>query len=257
MRRQCQLLAVSRSTLYYPPAAESEDNLHLMRQIDEQYMETPFYGSRRMTEHLKRLGYRVNRKRIRRLMRLMGIEAIYPKPKLSPINSEHRIYPYLLRDYEVTASNQVWSADITYIPMNKGFMYWVAILDWYSRYVITWELSNSLAGQFCLDALHQALCGATLAIFNTNQGVQFTANAFTDTIEAAGIAMSIDSAGRAIDNIYIERFWRSVKYEDVYQKLYPTGQALFDGLTHYMRFYNEKRPHQSLDYATPAEVYLG
>ena len=253
MRRQCQLLAVSRSMLYYPPATESEDNLHLMRQIDEQYMETPFYGSRRMAEHLKRLGYRVNRKRIRRLMRLMGIEAIYPN---SPINSEHRIYPYLLRDYEVTASNQVWSTDITYIPMNKGFMYWVAILDWYSRYVITWELSNSLAGQFCLDALHHALCGATSTIFNTGQGVQFTANAFTDTVEAAGIAMSMDSVGRAIDNIYIERFWRSVKYEDVYHKLYQTGQALFDGLTQYIRFYNQQRPHQSLNYATPAEVYL-
>ena len=183
-------------------------------------------------------------------MRLMGIEAIYPN---SPINSEHRIYPYLLRDYEVTASNQVWSADITYIPMNKGFMYLVAILDWYSRYVITWELSNSLAGQFCLDALHQALCGATPTIFNTAQGVQFTANAFIDTIEAAGIAMSIDSVGRAIDNI----FWRSVKYEDVYQKLSETGEALFDGLTNYTRFYNEKWPHRSLDYATPVEVYLG
>ena len=256
MRRQCQLLGVSRSTLYYQPATESKDNLHLMRQIDEQYMKTPFYGSRRMTHHLMRLGYRVNRKRIQRLMRLMGIEAIYPKPKPSASNSEHRIYPYLLRDYKVTASNEVWSADITYIPMNKGFMYLVAILDWYSRYVITWELSDRLEGQFCLDALHHALCGATPTIFNTDQGVQFTANAFIDTIEAAGIAMSMDGAGRAIDNIYIERFWRSVKYEDVYQKLYPTGQALFDGLTHYIRFYNDQRPHQSLDYATPAEVYL-
>ena len=209
-----------------------------------------------MTQHLKRLGYRVNRKRIRRLMHLMGIEAIYPKPKPSTSNSEHRIYPYLLRDYEVTAANEVWSADITYIPMDKGFMYLVAILDWYSRYVITWELSNSLSGQFCLDALHHALSGATPIIFNTNQGVQFTANAFTDMVEAAGIAMSMDSVGRAIDNIYIERFWRSVKYEDVYHKLYQTGQALFDGLTQYIRFYNQQRPHQSLNYATPAEVYL-
>ena len=169
-----------------------------------------------MTHHLKQLGYRVNRKRIQRLMRLMGIEAIYPKPKHSTNNTEHRIYPYLLHGYEVTASNEVWSADITYIPMDKGFMYLVAILDWYSRYVITWELSNSLSGQFCLDALHRALSGATPTIFNTDQGVQFTANAFTDTVEAAGSAMSMDSVGRAIDNIYIERFWRSVKYEDVY-----------------------------------------
>ena len=243
--------------LYYQPATESADNLHLMRQIDEQYMQTPFYGSRRMTAHLKRLGYRVNRKRIQRLMRLMGIEAIYPKPKRSTNNSEHRIYPYLLHGYEVTASNEVWSADITYIPMDKGFMYLVAILDWYSRYVITWELSNSLSGQFCLDALHRALSGATPTIFNTDQGVQFTANAFTDMVEAAGVAMSMDSVGRAIDNIYIERFWRSVKYEDVYQKLYPTAKALFEGLTLYIRFYNHKRLHQSLNYATPAEVYLG
>ena len=208
-----------------------------------------------MTEHLKHRGYHVNRKRIQRLMRLMGIEAIYPKPKRSAINSEHRIYPYLLRDYEVTAANEVWSADITYIPMDKGFMYLVAILDGYSRYVITWKLSNSLGGPFCLDALHHALCKATPTIFNTDQGVQFTANAFTDTVEAAGCAMSMNSVGRAIDNIYIERFWRSVKYEDVYQKLYPTAKALFDGLTHYIRFYNYKRPHQSLNYATPAEVY--
>ena len=210
-----------------------------------------------MTHHLKQRGYRVNRKRVQRLMRLMGIEAIYPKPKRSATHSEHRIYPYLLRDYEVTAANEVWSADITYIPMDKGFMYLVAILDWYSRYVITWELSNSLGGQFCLDALHHALCKATPIIFNTDQGVQFTTNAFTDTVEAAGIAMSMDSVGRAIDNIYIERFWRSVKYEDVYLKLYPTANALFDGLTHYICFYNHKRPHQSLNYATPAEVYLG
>ena len=184
-----------------------------------------------MTHHLNHRGYHVNRKRIQRLMRLMGIEAIYPKPKRSTINSEHRIYPYLLRDYEVTAANEVWSADITYIPMDKGFMYLVAILDGYSRYVITWKLSNSLGGQFCLDALHHALCKATPTIFNTDQGAQFTANAFTETVEAAGCAMSMNSVGRAIDNIYIERFWRSVKYEDVYQKLYPTAKALFDGLT--------------------------
>ena len=210
-----------------------------------------------MTHHLKQLGYRVNRKRIQRLMRLMGIEAIYPKPKRSAINSEHRIYPYLLRDYEVTAANEVWSTDITYIPMDKGFMYLVAIRDWYSRYVITWELSNSLSEQFCLDALHRALSGATPTIFNTDQGVQFTANAFTDTVEAAGVAMSMTSVGRASDNIYIERFWRSVKYEDVYPKLYQTAKALFEGLTNYIRFYNHKRLHQSLNYATPAEVYLG
>ena len=197
-----------------------------------------------MTEHLKRLGYHVNRKTHPATYAFDGHRSDLSQTQgFSPATAEHRIYPYLLRDYKVTASNEVWSADITYIPMNKGFMYLVAILDWYSRYVITWELSNSLAGQFCLDALHHALSGATPTIFNTDQGVQFTANAFTDTIEAAGIAMSMDSAGRAIDNIYIERFWRSVKYEDVYQKLYPTGQALFDGLTHYISvFYNHQRP---------------
>ena len=175
-----------------------------------------------MTQHFKQPGYRVNRKRIQRLMRLMGIEAIYPKPKRSAINSEHRVYPCLLRDYEVTAANEVWAADITYIPMSNGFMYLVAILDGYSRYVITWEVSNSLEGQFCLDALHHALCKATPTIFNTDQGVQFTANTFTDAVEAAGSAMSMNSVGRAIDNIYIERFWRSIKYEDVYLKLHPS-----------------------------------
>ena len=160
-----------------------------------------------------------------------------------------------LRDYQVTAANEVWAADITYIPMSNGFMYLVAILNWYSRYVITWELSNRLSSRFYLDALHHALCRATPIIFNTDQGAQFTANAFTDTVEAAGVAMSMGSVGRAIDNIYIERFWRSVKYEDVYPKLYPTAKALFDGLTHYIRFYNYERPHQGLNYATPAEVY--
>ncbi len=220
-------------------------------------MKTPFYGSRRMTQYLKRLGIDVNRKQVQRLMKILGIEAIYPKLKSSAINSKHRIYPYLLRDYVVETPNEVWLADITYLPMNKGFMYLVAILDWYSRYVITWELSNRLEGQFCLDALHRVLAWATPTIFNTDQGVQFTANAFTNTIETAGIAMSMDGVGRAIDNIYIERFSCSVKYEDVYQKLYQTGQALFDGLANYIRFYNEQRPHQSLDYATPAEVYLG
>lgn len=227
-----------------------------MRQIDEQYMETPFYGSRRMAEHLKRLGYRVNRKRVRRLMGLMGIEAIYPKPKTTTINKDHKIYPYLLRDYEITTPNQVWSADITYIPMDKGFMYLVAILDWYSRYVIAWELSNTLDGQFCLDALHQALSDGTPEIFNTDQGVQFTTNAFTHTVETAGSAMSMDGVGRAIDNIYIERFWRSLKYEDIYLKLYQTSDALFEGLANYMNFYNHKRPHQNLDYATPDEMHF-
>ena len=210
-----------------------------------------------MTAHLKRLGYAVNRKRIRRLMGVMGIEAIYPKSMSTTVNKDHKIYPYLLRGYEVTTANQVWLADITYIPMQQGFMYLMAILDGYSRYVISWEISNSLASQFCLDALHHALARATPAIFNTDQGTQFTAAAFTDTIEAAGIAMSMNGVGRAIDNIYIERFWHSVKYEDVYQKLYPTAQALCDGLTHYIRFYNDQRPHQSLNYATPAEVDHG
>ena len=256
IRRQCALLGLNRSTLYYQPAAESAFNLQLMRLIDEQYLQTPFYGWPRMTAHLRRQGYQVNGKRIRRLMRLMGLQAIYPKPRTTLATKDHQIYPYLLRDLEITLPNQVWSADITYVPMRRGFMYLVAVLDWFSRFVLAWQLSNTLDDAFCVEALHQALEQGTSAIFNTDQGVQFTAARFTRCLEAAGIRMSMDGKGRALDNIFVERLWRSVKYEDLYLKEYASVPELEVGLEHYFHFYNHDRPHQSLQYQTPAEVHF-
>ena len=223
-----------------------------MRQIDEQYLRTPFFGSRRMAVHLA-----VNRKRAGRLMRLMGLEAIYPRPKTTMRCAEHRVYPYLLRGVEVVRPNQVWSSDITYVPMACGFLYLVAVMDWYSRYVLSWRLSNTLDGGFCLEALEEALTIQTPEIFNTDQGVQFTARAFTGRLESAGVAVSMDGQGRAIDNVFVERLWRSVKYEEVYLKDYQSGGEAEDGLGSYFRFYGEERPHQSLGYRTPAAVYFG
>lgn len=256
IRRQCELLGLNRSSYYYEPATESELNLELMRLIDEQYLLTPFYGSPRMTIHLRRAGYVVNRKRVRRLMQLMDLEAIYPKPKTSLANKQHKVYPYLLRGLEITRPNQVWCADITYIRIQRGFMYLVAILDWYSRYVLAWQLSNTLDGQFCLDALEQALLLGLPDIFNTDQGVQFTALAFTGRLEADQVRVSMDGRGRAFDNIFIERLWRSVKYEDIYLKDYATVPDLDSGLQRYFQFYNHDRPHQSLGYRTPAEIHF-
>ena len=255
IRRQCELLELNRSTYYYAPAGESEYNLHLMRLIDEQYLKTPFYGWPRMTAYLQREGYAVNHKRVRRLMQIMGLQAIYPKHKTSVPGKEHRIYPYLLRGLEITRPGQVWSADITYVPMQRGFTYLVAILDWFSRYVLAWQLSNTLDGRFCLDTLQQALQLGRPNIFNTDQGVQFTALAFTGRLEAAGVRVSMDGRGRVFDNIFIERLWRSVKYEDVYLKDYASVTELNAGLERYFRFYNNERPHQSLDYRTPAEMH--
>ena len=211
IRRQCELLGLNRSTLYYQPATESAFNLQLMRLIDDQYLQTPFYGWPRMTAHLRRQGHQVNGKRVRRLMRLMGLQAIFPMPKTTISSMEHKVYPYLLRNLVITQPNEVWSADITYVPMQHGFMYLVAVLDWFSRYVLAWQLSNTLDGHFCLDALQQALRLGTPAIFNTDQGVQFTASDFTSQLEAAGIRISMDGRGRALDNVFIERLWRSVK----------------------------------------------
>lgn len=256
IRRQCKLVGLSRSTLYYEPASETDFNLHLMRLIDAKYMERPFFGWRRMTYYLQREGYRVNHKRVRRLMRKMGLQAIYPKPKTSQAAEGHRIYPYLLRNLAITRADQVWSSDITYVPLYRGFMYLVAVLDWYSRYVLAWQLSNTLDGAFCLDALQQALCLSKPEICNTDQGVQFTAHVYTSTLEEAGIRISMDGRGRALDNIFIERLWRTVKYEDIYLQDYETVPLLYNGLDSYFRFYNEERPHQSLGYATPAEVYF-
>ena len=257
IRRQCELLGLSRASYYYQAATETPDNLNLMRVIDEQYLKTPFYGYLRMTAHLRRTGLPVNPKRIRRLMRLMGLVALYPKPKTTVANPEHRVYPYLLRGLAIVRPNQVWSADITYLPMAQGFMYLVAVMDWYSRYVLAWQLSNTLDGAFCRVALQQALAHhGPPEIFNTDQGVQFTAQAFTTAVETAGSRMSMDGKGRALDNIFIERLWRSLKYEDIYLQDYATVPFLDAGLHHYFEFYNTQRPHQSLNYRTPAEVHF-
>lgn len=255
VRDQCVLLDLNRSTYYYVPATESPLNLQLMRLIDEQYLRTPFYGWPRMTVYLNQQGYAVNHKRVQRLMQKMGIQALYPKRSLSQAHPGHKIYPYLLRGLAITYPNQVWSTDITYIPMPTGFMYLVAVIDWFSRYVLAWQLSNTLDGAFCVDTLQQALQLGRPAIFNTDQGAQFTALAFTTVLEQAAIQISMDGKGRALDNIFCERLWRSVKYEDIYLKQYDTVPALFTGLTHYFTFYNQERPHQSLAYQTPATVY--
>ena len=255
VRQQCELLGLNRSSYYYEPATESPLNLELMRLLDEQYMRTPFYGWPRMTAYLRSQGYQVNHKRVQRLMQKMGIQALYPKPRLSKPNPEHKIYPYLLRGLAITRPNQVWSTDITYIPLRNGFMYLAAVIDWYSRYVLAWQLSNTLDGTFCVELLQRALQLGRPEIFNTDQGAQFTATAFTSVLEKATIQISMDGKGRALDNILIERLWRTVKYEDIYLKRYETVPLLFTGLTHYFPFYNHQRPHQSLAYRTPATVY--
>jgi putative transposase len=255
VRRQCELLGLSPSSLYYEPAGETLEDLRLMRRIDEQYTACPFYGSRRMTAWLVEQGEEVNRKRVQRLMRVMGLEAIYPKPRLSAAGKGHRIYPYLLRDVKVVRPDQVWSTDITYVPMASGFMYLAAVIDWFSRYVIAWRLSNTLDGSFCLEMLDEALRGGRPEVFNTDQGVQFTATAFTGTLESAGVAVSMDGRGRALDNVFVERLWRSVKYEDIYLRSYEAVPELHRGLARYFAFYNDERLHQSLDYRTPAAVY--
>ena len=218
-------------------------------------MRTPFYGSRRMTAILKRDGYEVNRKRVQRLMREMGIEALYPKRKTSVGDAEHKVYPYLLRGLEIERPNQVWSTDITYIPMRRGFLYLVAVLDWYSRYVLSWGVSNSLEKSFCIEALERALEKGLPEIFNTDQGSQFTSVEFTERVLEAGMRMSMDGRGRALDNVFVERLWRSVKYEEVYLKDYQSGAEAVAGLGSYLKYYNEERPHQGLGYRTPWEVH--
>jgi putative transposase len=249
------LLGLNRSSLYYEPAPETAESLRLMRLIDEQYTACPVYGSRRMTAWLTRHGEAVNRKRVQRLMRRMGLEAIYPKPRLSAAGRGHRAYPYLLRGVRVTRPDQVWSADVTYVPLPAGFMYLAATIDWYSRYVVAWRLSNTLDGSFCLGMLEEALGKGRPEVFNTDQGVQFTAQAWTGRLEGAGVAVSMDGRRRWLDNVFVERLWRSVKYEDVYVRGYEAVPALEEGLGRYFVFYNEERPHQSLGYRTPAEVY--
>jgi len=255
VRRQCELLGLARSSLYYQPKGESEQNLELMRLMDEQHLRTPFFGSRDMTAWLRKKGYPVNRKRIRRLMRLMRLEAVYPKPRTSRRHPEHKIYPYLLRDLEITEVNQVWATDITYVPMRRGFMYLVAIMDWFSRYVISWRLSNSLEISFCLQCLEEALASCCPQIFNSDQGSQFTSPEFTGCLEECGVSISMDGRGRFLDNVFVERLWRTVKYEDIYLRDYDTGWALEEGLEAYFEFYRWERPHSSLNYRTPGEVY--
>jgi putative transposase len=255
VRRQCELLGLSRSSLYYQPGRGTAEDLRLMRKIDEQYTACPFYGSRRMTAWLTDQGEEVNRKRVQRLMRTMGLEAIYPKPRLSLAGKGHRIYPYLLRGVTVERADQVWSADITYVPMTSGFMYLAAVIDWFSRYVVAWRLSNTLDGSFCLEMLEAALRSGTPEVFNTDQGVQFTAEAFTGRLEGARVAVSMDGRGRALDNVFVERLWRSVKYEDIYIRGYEAVPELHQGLSRYFAFYNDERLHQSLGYRTPAVVY--
>ena len=253
--RQCELLGLPRSTCYYRCGEESVESLKLMRLLDELHLKWPFYGSRNLTWCLQQEGYEVNRKRVQRLMQVMGIEAIYPRPRTSDPHPEHRIYPYLLRNLLVARANQVWSADITYIPLSQGFMYLVAILDWHSRYVLAWRLSNTLDSDFCVEALQAALRHYRPEIFNTDQGAQFTSRAFTGVLEKQVIAISMDGRGRALDNVFIERLWRSLKYEDVYLRGYETASELKVGLTKYFHFYCHERPHQALENRTPGEVY--
>ena len=256
VRRQCELLGVNRSGLYYESAGESEENLRYMRLIDEQYTKTPFYGSRKMTKWLVNEGYPVNRKRISRLMEEMGIEAVYPKPKLSQPGEGHKIYPYLLRGTTVERVNQVWSTDITYIRMAQGFVYLVAVMDWFSRYVLSWSVSLTMEIDFCMEALRSALRRGRPEIFNSDQGSQFTSEKFTAELVAKEIAISMDGRGRCMDNIFIERLWRSLKYEEVYLKDYESVTEARTGIERYFRFYNQERIHQSLDYRTPAAIYL-
>ena len=253
--RQCRLLAINRSGLYYQPRGISKEDLALMKLIDRQYLVTPFYGARKIAAWLKGQGYSVNRKRIRRLMCMMGLRAIYRRPRTSQPAPGHKIYPYLLGGARITRPNQVWAADITYIPMARGFLYLVAIIDWYSRYVLSWRLSNTLDTDFCVEALEEALRKGIPETFNTDQGSQFTSEAFTGLLERHGIEVSMDGKGSYSDNLFIERLWRTVKYEEVYLKAYQDGRDARRGLGSYFRFYNTERPHQALGYRTPAEVF--
>jgi putative transposase len=253
--RQCELIGLSRSSYYYEPAPETPQNLELMRLIDREYMRHPFLGSRRMTTYLCGEGHAINRKRVRRLMGLMGLEAVYPKPRLSKPNPGHRVYPYLLRGVTIERADQVWSTDITYVPMPAGFMYLTAVIDWHSRYVLSWRLSNSLDADFCVAALEAALRRGRPEVFNTDQGSQYTAAAFVSRVEASGAKMSMDGRGRWLDNVFVERLWRTVKYEHVYVWRPETVPELHAGLRKYFEYYNEERRHQSLNDRTPAEVY--
>jgi putative transposase len=258
VREQCRLLDVPRSTVYYESCGPKASDLAVMRRLDEQYTATPFYGVERMTATRRRDGWRIGHNRVRRLLRWMGLETLYPKPRLSlPGGPEHRIYPYRLRGLRIERPNQVWSADITYIRLTQGFVYLVALLDWFSRYVLSWSLSTTLDAWFCVQALREALRRGRPEIFNTDQGSQFTSGVWLAELTAAGVTISMDGRGRAFDNIFTERLWRSVKYEEVYLKDYAAVDDARAGLGNYFGFYNTARPHQALTYRTPAEVHFG
>lgn len=255
-RRQCTLLSLTRSTLYYQPCGESAENLKFMSIIDKQFLQTPWYGSRQMARHMQREGHRCGRHRVRRLMRLMRLVPIYQEPNTSKKNPTHKVYPYLLKDLAITRPNQVWCTDITYIRMERGFLYLVAVMDWYSRKVLSWRLSNTMDAGFCIEALKEAL--ATYGppeIFNSDQGSQFTSTEFTDVLKAAKVKISMDGRGRWIDNRMIERLWRSLKYECVYLNAFETGSEARRGISAWISYYNEKRPHSSHGLLTPAEAY--
>ena len=256
-RQQCGLLGLNRSSLYYQPVGESKENLGLMRLLDEQYTRTPYYGVLRMVAYLRSLGHEVNPKRVRRLLRTMGLEAVYQKPDTSQSNPEHKVYPYLLRGLAIDRCDQVWSTDITYVRLASGFVYLMAVIDWYSRYVLGWALSTMLDADFCIEAVGKVLEGRQCEIFNTDQGAQFTTPRFTQPLLDKGIKVSMDGRGRALDNIFVERLWRTVKYEYVYLQELQTVQEAWLGLRDFFNFYNHERFHQSLDYRTPAHVYLG
>ena len=255
MTRQCALLGVSRSGLYYRSRRTSEEDLALMQAMDRQYLETPIFGSRRMRVWLERQGMVVGRKRVQRLMRTMGLRAIYRGPRTSRPAPEHRVYPYLLRNVQITQPNQVWAADITYLPMARGVLYLVAIMDWHSRYVVSWRLSNTLEADFCIEVLQEALDQGQPEVFNTDKGSQFTSGGFIHVLQEHGVKISMDGKGRYRDNIFVERVWRTLKYEEVYLKAYTSASEARRELGAYFRFYNNQRPHQALGYRTPAEVF--
>lgn len=253
---QCSLLAIAPSSYYYEPCGETQENLEIMRHLDELYMDFPFYGARRMQQELKSFGFAANRKRIQRLMRLMGLQTLYPKPKISVRNIEHLVYPYLLRNVAIERNNQVWSSDITYIPMKGGFFYLTAVMDWFSRFVVGWQISNSMESTFCIEALKDSFSYGKPEIFNTDQGSQYTSKAFTSVLKSNEIQISMDGKGRCLDNVWIERLWRSIKQEDIYILEYRNGSEFYKGLSKYFHFYNFRRRHMALNYQTPSDIFL-
>jgi putative transposase len=257
IRQQCVLLGINRSNVYYVRKPLDDKALKLMRVVDEIYTQYPFFGTRQMVNYLRPMGYDVGRTQIRSIYEKLGLRALCPRPHTSKPHPEHKVYPYLLRDVVITAKDQVWSTDITFVPLRKGFVYLMAIIDWFSRYVLDWELSISLEADFCIETLQRLLVGKACEIFNTDQGSQFTSNGFTNLLTLSGIKISMDGRGRALDNIFVERLWRSVKYECIYLREWETVKEVKQGLIKYFDFYNHKRPHQGLGGVTPASIYLG